>query len=62
MKNILKGLFGALNGRKMALGIALIVIGGYTGTIIDIATGDIISDIGWTVSGLGALHKLWKGT
>lgn len=56
-KNILK----ALDGRKTAIGLFLYVVGGIISNLGYPETGGMIIEIGLSMTGIGALHKLWKG-
>lgn len=61
MKELLLNLLVKLNGRKTAIGLLLVVVGSVAEKVIDPATGEMIADIGWTITGLGTAHKIVKG-
>lgn len=61
MKDLIFNLFVKLDGRKTAIGLVLIVLGSILEKLIDPATGEAIADIGWGLTGIGALHKVVKG-
>lgn len=60
MKDLLLSIFTKLDGRKTAIGLVLVLIGSILEKI-DPASGQTVADIGWSVTGLGALHKVIKG-
>lgn len=49
------------NGRKTAIGIFLVVIGSIFEKF-EPESGSIIQDIGWSIAGIGAAHKIVKGS
>lgn len=62
MNDLIKGLFGKLDGRKTAIGLFLYVIGGVITNLGYPDVGTILVETGLTTTGLGALHKIWKGS